>query len=229
VVAGLQPSEIEGFENYPPKVRKLLEDALALTRQNLGYQFGSADPAQKGMDCSGTIFFLLKKSGVKEVPRSSEAIYQWVLKEGTLQPVNADSLESRSFAALRPGDLLFWTGTYAAGGKNIVTHTMIYLGRARSDGLRLMVGASDGRTYRGKKCFGVSVFDFRLPKAGSKSRFVGYARIPGLERPAAGQAAADTGAQAAGTTEDVEPASKNWGSNSRLASSNSSSSRPTSR
>lgn len=163
-------------------MKELLENALALTRKNLGYQFGSADPTQKGMDCSGTIFFLLRKAGVKDVPRSSEAIYQWVLKEGTLQPVNAVDLESRSFVGLRPGDLLFWTGTYSAGGKNVVTHTMIYLGRAKSDGLRLMVGSSDGRTYRGKKCFGVSVFDFRLPKAESKSRFIGYANIPGLVR-----------------------------------------------
>ncbi len=180
VVVGLDSSELEGFDDYPFAVKDLLENALALTRQNLGYRFGSADPGEKGMDCSGTIFFLLRKSGVNDVPRSSEAIYQWVLQEGTLQPVNADSLESKSFAGLRAGDLLFWTGTYVAGGKNVVTHTMIYLGRAKSDSLRLMVGASDGRTYRGKKCFGVSVFDFRLPKADSKSRFVGYAKVPGL-------------------------------------------------
>lgn len=178
-VVGLESSEVAGFDTYPPAVRELLEDALALTRKNLGYQFGSSDPGEKGMDCSGTIFFLLRKAGVKDVPRSSEAIYQWVLKKGSFQPVDADSLESRSFDALRPGDLLFWTGTYSAG-KDVVTHTMIYLGRAKSDGLRLMVGSSDGRTYRGKKCFGVSVFDFRLPKAGSKSRFIGYAMIPGI-------------------------------------------------
>lgn len=179
-VVALESSEIAGFEAYPSAVKQLLEEALELTRQNLGYRFGSSDPGQKGMDCSGTIFFLLRKSGVKDVPRSSEMIYQWVLQEGTFQPVNAGSLDSRSFDGLRPGDLLFWTGTYSAGGKNFVSHTMIYLGRAKSDGLRLMVGSSDGRTYRGKKCFGVSVFDFRLPKAESKSRFIGYAKIPGL-------------------------------------------------
>lgn len=183
VVAGLEQAEIAGFDGYPPKVKSLLEKALALTRQNLGYQFGSADPGRGGMDCSGTIFFLLRQADIKDVPRSSEMIFQWVVKESAFQPVNADSLESRSFDALRPGDLLFWTGTYSAGGRNIVTHTMIYLGRARLDGLRLMVGSSDGRTYRGKKCYGVSVFDFRLPKAGSKSRFIGYASIPGLVGP----------------------------------------------
>lgn len=180
-VAGLESSEIEGFSDYPAPVKDLLEKALALTRQNLGYRFGSSDPAQKGMDCSGTIFYLLRGAGIKDVPRSSEEIYKWALKEGELQPVNARSLESRSFTSLRPGDLLFWTGTYSAGGKSTVTHIMIFLGYAKSDGLPLMVGSSDGRTYRGKKCFGVSVFDFRLPKEESKSRFVGYARIPGLD------------------------------------------------
>ena len=178
---GLAPSDIEEFEEYPEPVRELLEKALELTRQNLGYRFGSSDPALGGMDCSGTIFYLLRDVGLSDVPRSSEEIYKWVLKEGTLQPVNARSLESRSFDSLRPGDLLFWTGTYSAGGRNVVTHVMIYLGRAKSDGLPLMVGSSDGRTYRGKKCFGVSVFDFRLPKEESRSRFVGFAKIPGLE------------------------------------------------
>jgi hypothetical protein len=181
VVAALQPSEIKGFEDYPAPVKDLLTKSLALTQQNLGYLFGSSDPALKGMDCSGTIFYLLREAGIKDVPRSSEEIYKWVLKEGTLQPVNAASLDSRSFDSLRPGDLLFWTGTYSAGGKSTVTHTMIFLGHAKSDGLPLMVGSSDGRTYRGKKCFGVSVFDFRLPKEESKSRFVGFARVPGLD------------------------------------------------
>lgn len=179
VIVGMEPAEIEGFDENPPAVKALLENALALTRRNLGYQFGSSDPAQKGMDCSGTIFHLLREAGIEDVPRSSEEIYRWTLKKNTFRPVEADSLDSPAFDALRPGDLLFWIGTYAAG-KDVVSHTMIYLGRAKSDGLRLMVGSSDGRTYRGKKCFGVSVFDFKLPKADAQSRFLGYARIPGL-------------------------------------------------
>ena len=180
VVAGMESAEIADFESNPPAVKDLLENALALTRRNLGYQFGSCDPAQKGMDCSGTIFYLLREAGIPDAPRSSEAIYRWTVAKETFHAVDADSLDSPQFDSLRPGDLLFWTGTYAAGGTGEVTHTMLYLGRAKSDGLRLMVGSSDGRTYRGKKCFGVSVFDFRLPKPGAKGRFIGYARIPGL-------------------------------------------------
>ncbi len=181
-VVGLEPSDITGFDEFPGPVRNLLERALALTRRNLGYRFGSSDPALGGMDCSGTIFHLLSEVGIDGVPRSAEAMYRWVLKKGTFKPGDAVTGESPAFAALRPGDLLFWSGTYAAGGPDTVTHVMIYLGRAKADGLPLMVGASDGRTYRGRKCFGVSVFEFRLPGEGSPGRFVGFARVPGLMR-----------------------------------------------
>jgi hypothetical protein len=44
-----------------------------------------------------------------------------------------------------------------------------------------MVGSSDGRTYAGIRRNGVSVFDFKLPKASSKAKFVGFARVPSLE------------------------------------------------
>jgi hypothetical protein len=51
-----------------------------------------------------------------------------------------------------------------------------------------MVGASDGRTYQSQQRFGVSVFDFKMPRADKDEaedgkvhpRFVGYAHIPGL-------------------------------------------------
>ena len=49
-----------------------------------------------------------------------------------------------------------------------------------------MVGASDGRIYKGQSRFGVSVFEFRVSRLGAKSddksgpAFVGYGRIPGL-------------------------------------------------
>jgi len=181
-VVSIESSEIKDFETYPAAIKKLLNAALSLTRLNLGYKYGSADPAQGGMDCSGTIYYLLNQEGLKNVPRSSDTQYIWVRKAGTFRAVLGSTLDSFEFSELKPGDLLFWGGTYAIKRNIPVTHTMIYLGVAKSDGLPLMVGASDGRTYRGKKCFGVSVFEFRLPDAKSKSRFFGYARIPGIEQ-----------------------------------------------
>jgi hypothetical protein len=48
----------------------------------------------------------------------------------------------------------------------------------------IMIGSSDGRTYRGQKRNGVSVFDFTMPrtpaKADPQGAFIGYARVSGL-------------------------------------------------
>ena len=89
--------------------------------------------------------------------------------------------------ALKPGDLLFWAGTYNVDRDPAITHTMIYLGREKATNQRVMVGSSDGRTYKGQSRSGVSVFDFKI--AGRKAStdnepgptFVGYASIPGLD------------------------------------------------
>jgi hypothetical protein len=68
---------------------------------------------------------------------------------------------------------------------------MIYLGREKATNQRIMVGSSDGRTYRNQSRFGVGVFDFKIAgrKATSSNEpgptFVGYASIPGIENASA--------------------------------------------
>jgi peptidoglycan DL-endopeptidase CwlO len=180
-VSSVKPEDLRGFYNNPPEVQQLLTAALELTEQNLSYLYGSADPTRGGMDCSGTIYFLLQKMGVSDVPRSASQQYVWVRRADVFHPVVSTRTDSFELDALRPGHLLFWTGTYSVDVDPPVTHTMIYLGKARSDGRALMVGASDGRTFRGDKKFGVSVFDFVIPKSEGRnpmSRFIGYAEIP---------------------------------------------------
>src|SRR4051794_26416538 len=81
-VATVSPNEIENYEENPEKVRKLLYDALILTTRNLDYTYGSADPANGGMDCSGFIYFVLQKNGVEDVPRDASQQYVWVRKAG---------------------------------------------------------------------------------------------------------------------------------------------------
>jgi hypothetical protein len=186
VVTSLTTDELEDFEANPPAVRRLLEAALALTRQNLTYLYGSSDPANGGMDCSGTIFHLLRAVGITDVPRTASGQYVWARKADDFEPVVSRRADSFELDALRPGDLLFWTGTYATDRDPPVTHTMIYLGRLKTDGRQVMFGASDGRAFRGQKMWGVSVFDFVIPKPPQKgaapgSVFIGYARIPGFE------------------------------------------------
>jgi len=182
----LSPDEIADYDNYPPKVRQIIDAGLALTKQNLGYSYGSADPANGGMDCSGFVYYVLRQNGFPDVPRDSSQQYIWVRKAGNFNAVLSRHEDSFEFDALKPGDLLFWSGTYAIYRDPPITHTMIYLGREKRTKKRVMVGSSDGRTYDGKQRFGVSVFDFKLPPPPNSADaklspvFVGYGRIPGL-------------------------------------------------
>lgn len=182
IVSRMEIEEIAGSGSWPPRLREMVRYGLGLTKMNLGYHFGSADPALGGMDCSGTVHHILKKAGVKQVPRQSDAFHHWVEKSGKLTVVKGTpDLKDPALAKLTPGDLLFWTGTYDTGARvNPISHVMIYLGKTK-EGKPVMFGASDGRPYQGKRQNGVSVFDFRIPRATSKARFVGYGPVPGLD------------------------------------------------
>ena len=85
-----------------------------------------------------------------------------------------------------PGDLMFWSGTYSIERENPITHVMLYLGTEKRTKKRVMFGASDGRSYGGIQRWGVSVFDFKMPRQDTTKPekavvdFVGYGRIPGL-------------------------------------------------
>lgn len=182
----LSPNQISGYETYPAKVRQILDAGLALTKENLGYTYGSADPKNSGMDCSGFVYYVLKQNGFPDVPRDSSQQYVWVRKGGDFKAVVSRKEDSFELDDLRPGDLLFWRGTYNIDRDPPITHSMIYLGREKRTNKRVMVGSSDGRTYDGKQRWGVSVFDFKMPappKSGDAKIspvFVGYGRIPGL-------------------------------------------------
>jgi len=184
--ATISPREISGYDSYPPKVRQIIEHGLDLTKQNLNYTYGSADPTNGGMDCSGFVYYVLRQNEFNDVPRDSSQQYVWVRKAGNFHAVLSRHDDSFELDALKPGDLLFWTGTYNIDRDPPVTHAMIYLGREKRTNKRIMVGASDGRTYDGKQRFGVSIFDFKLSKPpGSNDAkispvFVGYGPIPGL-------------------------------------------------
>lgn len=182
-------SELADFEKQPEEVQALIRAALALTQQKLTYIFGSHDPKRGGMDCSGTIYHLLTQAGITETPRQSDQICEWLMEKGSLhRTATADSLEHSELAALKPGDLVFWSGTYSATRrKTPVTHVMIYLGINKTTGKPVIFGASDGRRYEGQKRTGVSLFDFVLPKASSQAHLYGYGPVPGLVKKANGK------------------------------------------
>lgn len=177
--SSIPTANLQGFTTYPNDVQILISRAMELAKQKLTYQYGSANPKNGGMDCSGTIYYLLQSYNQKDVPRQSDQIYDWVKKRGKFYPVKSKTFDSKEFAHLKPGDLLFWTGTYPVKRKSPISHVMLYLGKNKQ-GKPLMFGASNGRTYKNKQIWGVSVFDFKLPPAKSKSRFIGYSCIPDI-------------------------------------------------
>jgi peptidoglycan DL-endopeptidase CwlO len=195
-VASLQPSDLREFDTQPEKVQDLIRSALALTERNLNYNYGSADPNSGGMDCSGFIYYVLTAAGYKDVPRQSSDQYLWVRKNSDFHAVLSRNSDTFELKQLRPGDLMFWSGTYVVNREVPISHVMIYLGTEKKTKKPVMVGASDGRTYNGERRFGVSVFDFKLPNGTPNkndpdlvARFEGYAAIPGI---VGGQSTAET-------------------------------------
>jgi cell wall-associated NlpC family hydrolase len=188
--ATIEPTELSEFANLPPRVQALITAALELTKLNLTYTYGSADPAQGGMDCSGTMYYLLRSQGFKDVPRDSSSQYVWARKAGPFFAVVSKTADGFEFKDLQPGDLLFWTGTYQTNRDIPISHVMLYLGIEKKTKKRVMFGSSDGRSYAGIQRWGVSVFDFKMPNGaaagaeGPKVDFVGYGRIPGLREAA---------------------------------------------
>jgi cell wall-associated NlpC family hydrolase len=181
--ARIDTSELADLESLSHARRRLIEGALALARDSpwLPYRIGSADPALGGFDCSGAMYFVMRKAGL-DPPRSSGGQMEWLRTHGRLHaiPRDAKDLKHPSFAALRPGDLLFWAVNEVTG-ETRVHHVAMYLGSGKSDGLPWMINSTDGRTYRGHKSNGYGVYDFTIPKKDALSQLVGYGSPPGIE------------------------------------------------
>jgi len=207
--ATVEPAAIVEFAGQPERIQRLITAALDLTKLNLTYTYGSAEPSKGGMDCSGTIYYLLHSQGFQDVPRDSSGQYVWARKQGRFFAVVSTRPDSFEFKDLQPGDLMFWSGTYQVERDIPISHVMLYLGTEKRTGKRIMFGSSDGRSYDGVQRWGVSVFDFKMPKNdpnNSEKRrvdFVGYARIPGLRE------SVDPSQAIAATSEEKSSPSRN--------------------
>lgn len=170
-------SHLRGSYYYSTNVKKLIARAMIISRQRLNYRFGSNSPRYGGMDCSGVIQYLLWVTAHIHSPRDARDIYLWVEREGVMHHVyHAYYHSSPQLRYLRPGDLLFWTGTYHTYRRPPITHVMLYIGKDKH-GHPLMFGATEG-TYYGRIVRGVGVFDFTLPAPDERAKFVGYGCIP---------------------------------------------------
>ena len=183
-VSSVREDEIQGFDQYPPALQNLIRKAIDLTHRNLVYQYGSCDPDSGGMDCSGAMYYILHEVGLKEAPRQSDEMCRWVMHHTTLfRTEDAYRFSDPGFSAIKPGDLVFWTGTYDLKTPRTlpVSHVMIYVGKRAKDGKPILFGSSEGRRYEGERRNGVSMFDFAIPQKGDKAALFGYGRIPGLK------------------------------------------------
>jgi cell wall-associated NlpC family hydrolase len=127
------------------------------------------------------MYFVMRKCKL-DPPRSSGTQLRWLKEKGRFYEVPADatSLDHPSLKKLRPGDLLFWGRIDEAAKEPRINHVAMYLGTEKKDGLAVMINSTDGRSYRGVQANGYGVYDFRLPKAGSTSVFLGYGTPPGI-------------------------------------------------
>ena len=179
-------SDIVESRDYPEEVRKTVVLGLELAKRNLTYKYASADPGNGGLDCSGFIYYVLTKSGISNVPRDAREQYVWVRKAGNFQAVLGQGDDTFELDALKPGDLLFWANKSGMSREPEITQAMIYIGRDKATNQRLMIGAAERGTYKGKPASGVGMFDFKLGSAvenedeEASSVFVGYGRFPDL-------------------------------------------------
>lgn len=182
----LEVEELAEFAGLSEARQDLLRTAMETAEKASPnpYLFGGNDPSE-GFDCSGAMYFVLRKEGYKP-PRTSAQQFVWIRDAGEMHPVGekVESLEDEIFEKLKPGDLLFWSGTYVpTDGRTVkVTHVAMYAGTEKKDGRRVMISSTEGRSYRRVQSSGMGVQDFRLPSKTSRSKFVGFGSIPGIEK-----------------------------------------------
>ncbi len=175
--------QLREFDTLPDDRKILIAGAIAVAKDSpwLPYLFGGADPKAGGFDCSGAMYFVMRKAGL-EPPRSSAEQFLWLKEADRLIEIPATAVDHPALKKLLPGDLLFWGGTYAPsdGRKVNITHVALFLGHEKSDGNAVMINATDGRSYRGVKSNGYGVYDFKLPREGGRAVFMGFGTPPGI-------------------------------------------------
>jgi cell wall-associated NlpC family hydrolase len=185
--AVIDTEKLVEFETLPEDRKSLIRGAIEVAKTSpwLPYVFGGSDPKAGGFDCSGAMYYVMCKADL-EPPRSSAEQFLWLKENNRLTEISPSvkTLDHPDFKKLLPGDLLFWGGTYApADGRKVdITHVAMYLGHEKPDNRAVMINATDGRSYRGKQANGYGVYDFQLPRDGSKAAFMGYGTPPGIKQ-----------------------------------------------
>lgn len=157
----------------------LLAVAERLASQNLQYIYGSEDPAKGGLDCSGFVRVVFREAYGIDLPDEAGKQYDYARKYGRVWDGTTGVWKESD---LKPGDLVFYSGTRPSQRLNPITHVMIYYGHG------LVVGAQNAGHRLYFKSPGVGFFPFRPhPPCGdpahyadwdrSKMRLFAYARL----------------------------------------------------
>lgn len=114
------------------------------------YIWGSGDPARGGLDCSGFVQVVYRRAYGLELPDEAGKQYLWLREHGKVWDVTTGWKP----ADLRPGDLIFYSGTRYTKRPSPITHVMIYVGN------RAMVGSQNAGRRLNAPGNGVGFFRF---------------------------------------------------------------------
>lgn len=134
-------------------VEELLKVADELAQMDLPYLWAGNDPAQGGLDCSGFMMYVFKKAWGIELPDESGKQLEYFYKHGKVWDGNTKKF---NLSVLRPGDLVFITGTRASDRPSPITHVMMIVGPDR------IVGSQDEGRREKYGTPGVGYFKQRL-------------------------------------------------------------------
>lgn len=170
---GLGFSSDQSSEEMKQLIEVLRARADHISKFGLPYKFGGDTLEEGGMDCSGAMLYLFSNMGFSDMPRTSFDQYDWLRKNRTMQHTKTIPEKMGGKRGIKPGDLIFWGGTYDSGHK--VSHVMVYLGQS-PDGTHYMFGAR-GEKKRGLNGSGVDVFTLN---PGHQKSLIGYGTLPGV-------------------------------------------------
>jgi hypothetical protein len=114
--------------------------AYIVRNERPSYQFGASGGLSRKYDCSSFVMKAAARSALANLPRDSRSQFELLSQTGKVWLRG-----SRGWEDLRPGDLIFFSGTYRHGHENPISHVMIYAGENQ------MIGAQSS---------GVGLFDF---------------------------------------------------------------------
>lgn len=122
--------------------------ASIIVKERPVYLFGAHNPASGKYDCSSFVKETAQRANLGPLPRDSRSQFELLKQTGKVW-LKGDP----GWQDLRPGDLIFFSGTYRHSHPSPISHVMIYAGENQ------MIGAQSS---------GVGLFDFvPVPPKGS--------------------------------------------------------------